>query len=195
MVRLRELTVQAASDTIGMEERGYMDKEYKELVNEIQRISEQTEFNGQRLLSSDSVPSLSIQVGYNNAPEDTLTLSFKGDNGEGVDTHSLGLAETSLVHTTGKEVAANLDILDSAFQKLARNRAHLGATESRLQSAISSIEVKNENMMAANSRIRDVDYASETAEMVKSRMLTQAGMAVLQTANSTPEMAMQLLRQ
>ena len=195
VIRLRELTVQAASDTMGLEERSYLDKEYQELVQEIQRISDQTEFNGQKLLAPGAQHNLSIQVGYSNTPNDVLHLKLGDDSVDGINSEVLGLNSTTLMHEERQAVADNLNIIDTGLTVIARARATLGGTESRLNTAIESISMRVENMEAANSRIRDVDYAAETAVMVKERMLTQANISVLQTANMMPDMALSLLRQ
>jgi flagellin len=193
LVRLRELNVQAASDTVGLQERTYLDKEYQQLVEEIDRTTKSTEFNGQRVLSEDASTALTIQVGYNNTPEDRLTLVLS-DAPDGIDSSTLGLAGTGIALENREEIADNIDVLDHAFQMIANSRATLGATESRLEKAVNSIMIRSENMSAANSRIRDVDYAYQTGEMAQEKILTQAGISALTQANSTPEMALQLLK-
>ena len=194
LIRMRELTMQSASDTVGMQERAYIDKEYQQLTQEIDRISETTEFNGRKLLSSqESENPITLQVGYNGTPNDILTLQFGGDS-SGINTETLGLKDTSLAGDDREQIASNLNTIDSSLNMIASTRATLGATQSRLNSTISNISINTENMMAANSRIRDTDFAEETAKLSQSRILSQGGLAILAQANQRPEMALSLLR-
>lgn len=193
MVRLRELTVQAASDTLGEKERAFLQKEYGQLVEEVDRISATTEFNGMKLLGPQKGGELKVQVGYNGSIDDSLSLAL-GDAPDGINSEALGLKGTSIGGPDREIIAGNLAVIDNAMEKIANSRATLGATQSRLSSAISTIGVSTENMSAAASRIRDVDYAEETAKMTQSRILSQAGLAVLAQANQKPEMALSLLR-
>ena len=194
LVRMRELTVQAASDTVGVTERGYLNKEYQELVQEVDRISNVTEFNGRKLLGPQSDSNaISLQVGYNGTENDVLKLKL-GDAADGINSDSLGLKDSSIAGEDREKIASQLEILDTGLTVIANTRASLGATQSRLNTAISNISTTTENMMSAKSRITDVDYAEETAKLTQSRILTQAGLSVLSQANQKPEMALSLLR-
>ncbi len=194
LIRMRELTMQSASDTVGVQERSYIDKEYQQLTQEIDRISETTEFNGRKLLSTqDSENPITLQVGYNGTANDILTLQFGGET-TGINTETLGLKDTSLAGEDREQIASNLNTIDSSLNMIASTRATLGATQSRLNSTISNISINTENMMAANSRIRDTDFAEETAKLSQSRILSQGGLAILAQANQRPEMALALLR-
>ncbi len=194
LVRMRELTVQASSDTVGVRERGYLDKEYQQLVQEVDRISASTEFNGRKLLGPQSEDNpVSIQVGYNGTQSDVLNLKL-GDAPRGINAETLGLKESSISGEDREAIAAQLEVLDTGLNTIANTRASLGATQSRLNTAISNISTSTENMLAAKSRIKDVDYAEETAKMAQSRILSQAGLSVLSQANQKPEMALALLR-
>ncbi|WP_186645697.1 flagellin N-terminal helical domain-containing protein [Fluviispira vulneris] len=194
LIRMRELTVQSASDTVGIQERGFLDKEYQNLMEEIDRISDTTEFNGRKLLGPQtSENGVILQVGYNGTANDILKLQL-GDAPEGITSETLGIKDSSLAGEDREKIAENLSIIDAGLYMVANTRATLGATQSRLNSAISNISVSTENMMAANSRIRDADFAEETAKMTQSRILSQAGLAVLSQANQRPEMALSLLR-
>ncbi|KAB8031775.1 flagellin [Fluviispira multicolorata] len=194
LIRMRELAVQSASDTVGPQERGFLDKEYQNLMEEIDRISETTEFNGRKLLGPQSSENgVILQVGYNGTANDILKLQL-GDAPEGITSETLGLKESTLGGDDREVIAENLNKIDAGLYMVANTRATLGATQSRLNSAISNISVSTENMMAANSRIRDADFAEETAKMTQSRILSQAGLAVLSQANQRPEMALSLLR-
>ena len=194
LVRMRELNVQAASDTIGLTEKGYLQKEYGQLGQEIDRISATTEFNGRMLFGPQTQETaVKIQVGYNGTVDDTLSLQL-GDAPDGINTTSMALKDTAIDLPDREAIASNLNIIDTAFNNLANSRATLGSMQSRLNTAISSITVSTENMSAAGSRIRDVDFAEETARLTQSKILTQAGVSVLAQANQKPEMALQLLR-
>lgn len=192
MIRLRELTVQAGSDTIGSVERGYLQREYEQLVSESDRISKTTEFNGRKLFGPEMEEGLDIQIGYGS--DELSALRVKLGAGDKLDAEGMGLAGTNINEGTHSEIVKNLDTLDSAITMIANNRAVLGAMSSRLNTTISGISVNSENMMAANSRIRDTDFAEETAKMTQARILSQSGLAVLAQANVKPEMALQLLR-
>jgi flagellin len=195
LIRLRELTVQASSDTVGVEERGYLDREYQQSLEEITRLSEQTEFNGQKLLAPDGTRNIAIQVGYNNTSDDVLNITLGDAAGDGgINAETLGLQGSTLHLEKREDIVGNLDIIDRSLAMVASSRATLGANEARLDSAINSTVVRNENMSAANSRIRDTDFAAETAELAKLKIMTQANISVLQTANLLPEAALQLLR-
>jgi flagellin len=194
MVRMRELTVQAASDTVGEREKGYIQKEFDQLSQEIDRISETTEFNGLKLLSSNDKPDgIRVQVGYNGGENDQLTLKF-GEGSDGVNAEVLGVKDTNLISSDRDTVAKNLESIDKGMETIATSRAVLGSLQSRLGAAISNINQGTETMSAAASRIRDVDFAEETARLTQNRILAQAGLAVLSQANQRPEMALSLLR-
>ena len=194
LIRMRELTVQSASDTVGVKERGYLNKEYQQLVQEVDRISESTEFNGRRLLGpQDGKNAVALQIGYNGKESDVLRLQL-GDSPDGINTDTLGIKGSAIDGDDRDQIAAQLDVLDNGLTTIANTRASIGATQSRLNTAISNNSTTTENMMAARSRIRDVDYAEETAKLTQSRILTQAGLSVLTQANQKPEMALSLLR-
>ena len=117
-----------------------------------------------------------------------------GDAPEGINSTTLGLNETNIAGEDREQIASQLEILDKGLTTIANTRASLGATQSRLNTAISNISTVGENMSAARSRIRDVDYAEETAKLTQSKILTSAGLSVLSQANQKPEMALSLLR-
>ena len=191
MVRLRELGVQSASDTIGNKERGYLDQEYKALKEEIDRIANSTEFNGTYLLDGTG-GSLDFQVntgGDNILGVDRISFdAFKLD----VNVDKLGLEELSVTSKT--EAQHSLASIDSAIDKVSSVRGQLGAIENRLESTIKNTSISIENLSAARSRIKDVDIAEETSEMAKRNILMQAGTAMLAQANSVPKMALSLLQ-
>ncbi len=188
VIRLRELAVQAASDTVGNTERSFSDIEFQQLKEEIQRISMSSEFNGRKLLDGTS-GLVEIQVGAGNDP---LNDRIKYDGSQVVSTlESLGLSAESVTSKQGAQMA--LARLDDALVKVNGVRANLGALQNRLTSVINNLGVTEENFSEANSRIRDVDVASETADMTKNNILNQAGVSVLAQANQAPNFALKLL--
>lgn len=188
IVRLRELSVQAASDTIGETERGYSDIEFQNLKEEVQRIAESTEFNGIKLLNGTG-DQLEFQVGIKNDPMmDRLRYDASSANAT---IAALGLDADSVKTKLGAQNA--LGKLDKALIHISGNRANLGALQNRLQSTNNNLEISEENLSAANSRIRDVDVASETADMTKNNILLQSGMSVLSQANQSTNVALKLL--
>jgi flagellin len=188
MIRLRELSIQGASDTIGNTERGFIDKEVQKLKEEITRIAASTEFNGRHLLDG-SENELEIQVGTKNNPEiDRFRISTT-DLMSTLDAFGMGEVSTASKEASQK----NLVVLDEAINHLNSNRSTLGAFQNRLNSTINNIQVYTENLSTANSRIRDTDMAEETSEMTKNNILTQAGVAMLAQANQSPMAALKLL--
>lgn len=188
LIRLRELSIQGASDTVGANERGFIDKEVQHLKQEIDRIANGTEYNGTKLLNGTS-PDLEIQVGINNDPTQDR---FIFDSPQRMVTlGALGIGE---VNTMSKEGAqGNMAMLDSAINKLNENRSSLGALQNRLYSNINNLGIYTENLEGANSRVRDTDMASETSNLVRQNILTQANVSVLSQANQNPQLALKLL--
>jgi flagellin len=188
LTRMRELSIQTASDTIGDVERGFVDKEIQHLKQEIDRIGHSTEFNGHQLLDG-TMPPLEIQVGINNSPildrlvVDTRTLS--------TNLEALGLQH---VENASKESSQlNLKSIDDAITQLNGNRSTLGALQNRLASTINNLQIYTENLATANSRIRDTDMAEEASELTRNNILTQSNVSALAQANSTPQLALKLL--
>jgi flagellin len=188
LTRFRELSIQAASDTIGDKERGFINKEVVSLRSEIDRISNTTEFNGRKLLSGEG-DKLEVQVGMNNSPEqDRFVFDAQKLN---TSASALGVSD---VNTETKEAAqGNLEKIDNAIKMLSENRSEVGALQNRLNSSVSNSQIYEENLAAAKSRIYDVDLASETAELTKSNILSQAGVSVLSQANQNSTSALKLL--
>jgi flagellin len=187
LIRLRELAVQAASDTIGPVERQFLNVEYDQLVSEIDRISEGTEFNGTQLLAGvGSI--LDFQVGTRNNPE-IDRISFDASKAD-ANSAALGVNLTSVADKASAQNA--LAAVDQAIVSVSAMRADFGAIQNRLSSTVSNIQV-SENMSAANSRIRDVDIAEETSEMTRNNILLQAGTSVLAQANQHANVALGLL--
>lgn len=188
VIRLRELSIQAASDTVGDTERGFSNIEFKNLLEEIQRISQGSEFNGRKLLDGTG-GLVEIQVGIHNDPtQDRIAYDSTQTDST---LESLGLVQENIASKEGAQLS--LSKLDDALVRINGTRANLGALQNRLQSASNTIAISEENFSAANSRIRDVDVAAETADMTKNNILAQAGVSVLSQANQTPNFALKLL--
>ena len=188
VIRLRELSIQAASDTVGDTERRFSNIEFQNLLEEIQRISQGAEFNGRKLLDG-SGGMVEIQVGIHNDPTNDR-IKYDSTTTDAT-IESLGLIAESIANKEGAQLS--LSKLDDALVRINGTRANLGALQNRLQSAGNTIAITEENFSAANSRIRDVDVASETADMAKNNILAQAGVSVLAQANQTPNFALKLL--
>ena len=188
IVRLRELGIQAASDTVGDTERGFVNKEVSQLKNEMQRIAQVTTWGKTKLLDG-STPTYDFQVGIqNNEFEDRI--SFKAsENTATLD--SLGLAGVDYSSKQGAQTA--LEALDKAQENVNGMRSNLGALQNRLTSTVTNLGVAEENMSAANSRIRDTDVANTSAELTRNNILLQAGTAALSQANQKDQLALKLI--
>ncbi len=188
LIRLRELGVQASSDTIGDTERKFLDVEYQQLKSEIQRITEATEFNGYELLNGTG-GMIDIQVGVNNdAFRDRISFNSGAANAS---LDALGLTAETL--GTKESAQLSLSTIDQALTSVNAIRANFGALQNRLTSTSNNLMVAEENLSAANSRIRDTDVAAETSEMTRNSILMQAGISVLGQANQSQQLALKLL--
>lgn len=188
VIRLRELAIQAASDTIGDKERAFTDREFQALKSEIQRVADSTSFNGTPVLNGRAGV-IDIQVGiYNNPINDRVV--YNGENSN-VTLEALGLVGESVGTKIGAQTT--LSVLDDALMRVNSVRADLGAMQNRLQSTINSLAVSDENLSAANSRIRDADLALEVSDMTKNNILLQSGISVLGQANAQQQAALKLL--
>lgn len=189
LVRFRELSIQAASDTIGDSERLFIDKEVQQLNAEINRIAAVTEFSSNIKLLDGEGEKLDVQIGVNNSENDRLSFDMKSF---GVKSEQLGIGDIST--RTKTDAQENLMRVDNAIQLLSEKRSEIGALQNRLQADINNAMNYNENLMAARSRIYDVDMAAETSENVKSGILSQAALSVMAQANQTPTLALKLLQ-
>jgi len=191
--RMRELAEQAATETLGDSEREYLDGEYQELLKEIDRISATAEFNGISLLDG-AAGTLNVQVGIGT---DVATSAVSIDLNDPTNTTELALNGTSLSGSPpdgGDTARALMDTLQEATSTVSQTRAAFGAAQNRLETSIRNISMTSENLAAANSRIRDVDVASETSNMTSLQILQQAGVSVLTQANMTSQLALKLLQ-
>lgn len=188
LIRLRELGVQASSDTIGDTERKFLDVEYQQLKSEIQRITEATEFNGYELLNGTG-GMIDIQVGVNNdAFRDRISFNSGAANAS---LAALGLTAEGVGTKEGAQ--KSLSTIDGALTSVNAIRANFGALQNRLVSTSNNLLIADENLSAANSRIRDTDVAAETSEMTRNNILLQAGVSVLGQANQSQQLALKLL--
>lgn len=189
LIRLRELAVQGASDTVGARERKFLDVEFQQLLEEVDRIAASTKFNGVTILDGSST-AFEIQVGTGNNPVIDRIKLFDPYSAD-VTVTALGV---NLANVADKHSAQNsLGALDEAIMRVTSIRAEFGAMQNRLHSVTTNIMTAKENMAAANSRIRDADIAEETTTLTKQQILMQTGISVLGQANSTMKQALKLL--
>src|SRR5271154_5205895 len=188
LVRLRELAIQSASDTIGDTERQFTDREFQSLKQEIDRIANVTNFNGIPLLNGKA-GIFEVQVGTHNNPI-LDRIVYNGERSD-VTLDALKLGGESVATKQGSQLS--LAVIDDALVRVNSVRADMGALQNRLQSTINNLAISDENLSAANSRIRDTDLAEEVSEMTKNNILMQSGIAVLGQANNTNAAAMKLL--
>ena len=189
LIRMRELGVQSASDTIGQQERGYLDIECRQLLAEIQRIAQTTEFNHVCLLDGTS-GNLKVQIGLRNHPL-LDRINLVDEDGCDVNPLALGIHLTSVADKLSAQMS--LAAIDGALTSVTAIRAKFGAMQNRLGSVINNLAVSRENTLAAMSHIRDMDMAEETAELTKNQILMQSGISVLAQANSGGKLALSLL--
>lgn len=187
LTRLRELAVQSANGALSNNERTFIDTEATQLIEEIDRISNATEFNSFNMLGADA-GTFAMQVGKDAVlGTDTIDVVF-----DATDSTTLGVAAADF--TTAANSQAALGLIDTAIDALSTSRANLGAYQNRLAITVSNLRTEEENLTAANSRIRDVDVARETAAMTKNQIMSQAGTAMLAQANQLPSMALSLFQ-
>jgi flagellin len=185
--RMRELAVQASNEgTMDATERGYLDQEFQLLESELDRVVNVTEYNGQKLVDGSVSTGVSFQVGMNNTGNDRISISIANSGST-----SLGLNDETLTSSTGAQAA--IAALDTALQTINTSRGTLGATQNRLEATMSNLSIMHENTASANSRIKDVDVAEESAAFTRSQILSQAGTSMLAQANSLPQSALSLI--
>ena len=186
LTRLRELSIQSSNGTVSGQDKDTLNEEFSSLVSEVNRIGRSTEFNGVKLLDGSS-SSISFQIGAGtNSSIDTLNVSLSPALSTSLSLNTLDIGSqgnTSLAITQ----------IDQAINSVTQLRGSLGATQNRLGSTITNLSVQVENLSAANSRIRDVDVANETAVLTRNNILQQAAISVLGQANAAPQAALALL--
>lgn len=187
LIRMRELSVQSASDSVTTTERGYIGTEFTELKSEIDRLVSSTKYNGKALLDG-SYKDKDFQVGFSNDANSRIRVSISNVNSTG-----LGIAGSGAALNTKTAAQAAMSKLDTALDSLNSARATLGAKGNRMVSAVNAVNVTVENLAGANSRIRDADIAAETSNLSKNQVLMQAGVSMLAQANAQPQMALRLI--
>jgi len=188
LVRMRELAIQAASDTVGDSERGMANLEYQQLKSEMERISQVTEFNGKKLLNGDA-DRYEFQVGTKGDEFEDRIAFEAGQLNSGIE--SLGVGSLEIASKDGAQ--GSLEAVDTAIDRVSGQRAVLGSLQNRLVSTTNNLQTSVENMSAANSRIRDVDYAEETAKQARNQIISSAGTSVLAQANMSSQAALKLI--
>ena len=183
--RMRELSMQSANGTLNAGDRSTVDAEFQQLVSEIDRIANGTEFNGVNLLDGSSA-AISIQVGIDGGTNDVINVS-----GADATAATLGLGSASI--STSTDASSMLATLDTAINSVNSSRGTLGAQQNRLESTLRSLANVRETTSAAESRIRDVDVAMETADLTRNSILQQASASILSQANAQPQLALSLL--
>lgn len=198
LTRMAELADQSANGVYSVNQRSALQLEFAALGSELQRIAQTTEFNGLKLLSGGST--VTLQVGFDGSSLSQVTYSgvdatLRTLNLEGATANSLAFSIIGTTVLDSQEAARSaLDAVKASINSLTRQRGTLGSAEARLNVAITNLQVARENFSAAESRIRDVDVASEAAELTRLNILQQAAAAVLAQANQQPQLALQLLQ-
>ena len=188
LVRLRELTVQAASDTVGEQERGFLDKEYKQLTKEVDRISEATTFNGSQLLNGKGKGSMDFQVGAFAGEQNKITFDSSSTNSSA---SSIGISGTGIAEKS--DALDAISNVDSAIAKVSGQRADLGSIQSRLGSTVKNLETQTINQDSARSVIQDVDVAEASASLASNNVVKNAAVSTLAQANQIPMSALRLI--
>lgn len=185
MGRMRELAMQSANGDLGTTDRGYVNTEFKSLQAEVSRIQSSAKFNGKQLINATPATT-TFQVGLNNTASDQIKVTFGGVNLTAITANTADLS-------TATGALNALATIDTAIQNVSTARSNFGTAMNRMDFATSNIQTMQLNITAANSRIRDVDVASETANLSRNQVLTQAGTAVLAQANQIPQLALSFI--
>jgi len=189
LIRIRELAMQSATDTVDDTERGMLNNEARELVSEISRIAKTTKFAGVRVLSGEK-DTLEFQIGIDNDP-DIDRIKFDGSH---ANLTAEGLSVDDVRVDDKIAAQESLNRIDEAINHVNNVRAKIGSTQARLNTTVQAQQIFTENLTSARSRIADADVVAESAELAKQSILRKAGVAVLSQANETPALLLQLLR-
>jgi len=189
LVRMRELAVQASSETLGATERGYAQTEFAALQTEVDRIADVTEFNGTVLTNTTAGLDINIQVGTNNSANDRIGVEFKS-----LQLTDLNSALATRTISTAANAQTAIDNIDSAISAVNSARAGYGSVENRLSSALNNVETFGQTVQAAESQIRDADFGAETAALSNKQILQQAGVSILGQAKQINQAALSLLQ-
>jgi len=190
--RVRDLTVQASNDTLGEPERQAIQFEIETRLEEVNRLAESSNFNGKKLLNGENADGLKIQIGANADPKTNQLNMDVFDSAKSAD---LGIkTDVATAMSSVDNASAFIKEVDTAISSVSQRQTKIGSMQNRLESSIESLSITSENLRAADSRIKDVDIAKETASLVKNQILQQASLTVLAQANQSPNMALALLR-
>ena len=209
--RMRELAVQAANGTYGDEERASLNDEFNQLQQEISRIATSTEFNGKQVLMGD-MDGTTLQVGANAGDTITINLGTSAMTASGLGVSLGGTSTINITNSAGSVIGTStvatgvgiatasaatgaLALIDTALNTIDTFRGKLGAIQSRLESTVNNLMNISENVSAAKSQIMDADFAAETANLTRTQILQQAGVAMISQANMLPQTALALLQQ
>jgi len=188
LVRLRELSVQSSSETLADSERAYIQDETDQLVSEIDRIANVTEFNGVSLTNgSDADGLINVQAGVRNTSNDRIAIVLGDLTANNLGVNGLDLSTSSNAQTA-------IDTIDAAIDSVSSIRSNYGAVENRLGNALNNIETFSEANKAAESRIRDLDFGIETSALTRNQILQQAGVSILSQARALPQSVLSLLQ-
>ena len=189
LIRLRELTIQSASDTVGDTERGFLNKEYQSLTKEVDRISDSTTFNGTNLLNGKGKGTMDFQVGAFAGEQNKITF----DSGEtDSSASSIGISGTGIGNKD--DALGAIATVDDAITKVSGQRANLGSIQSRLGSTVKNLEVQTINQDNARSVIQDVDVAESSAKLASNSVVKNAAVSTLAQANQIPNSALRLIQ-
>lgn len=186
LIRLRELSIQAASDTVSDDEREYLNKEFTQLSTEVDRIAQITTFGRKKLLTGTN-EEFEFHLGTQNTEPDIIRFKLDADT----TARSLGVSGMNI--SDRDDAKSNIENIDDALQKIAKTRASFGAIQSRLEIASNQLDVQHENISAARSRIVDTDVAHEVSELTASQIQKEFGLSALVQANQEPNKALKLL--
>ncbi|GAC1313691.1 MAG: flagellin [Chloroflexota bacterium] len=193
--RMRELSVQAANGTLGTSDRTAITGEVNALQTELGRISSVTKFNGSALLDGSlSVASMTLQIGANGSASEQVGIVLTGSAATSFSDVGLGVGSGAVSMSTQAQAQASISLIDAAIATVSTARAQFGAFQNRLEHTIASLGVSQENLMASESRIRDVNVAEETVNLTRAQILQQAGTSVLSQANQSSQSVLSLLR-
>ena len=193
--RMRELAVQSANDTNGVDDRLALDNEFKQLAAENERVIKNTKFNGQELLtgSGGATGSFVFQVGANTSSDNQITITTK-DIAFAMGAATQGATVAASLGATAVDALAAMTALDTALDKVNSARSTFGAAQNRFDAVISNLQVSAENQASARGRIMDADFAVETANLSRAQILQQAGTAMVAQANQLPQTVLKLLQ-
>ncbi|RFB11028.1 flagellin [Bacillus sp. HNG] len=186
--RMRELAVQSASDTNTDDDRAELQREVAQLIEEVDRIGKNTQFNTQDILAADQT--LDINIGSNSGQ--ALSITWKAQTKAALGEDAVAIDAVTVATKTDAQAA--IDTMDEAIASVSKSRSQMGAYQNRLEHSINNLNTSSENLTAAESRIRDVDMAKEMMEQTKNSILSQAAQAMLAQANQQPQGVLQLLR-